>query len=156
QGWAPDYWDVWNEPNGTCCPRFSPLDLATVSVDRWLETYIVAWQAIRSVDPHAQVIGPSLSALQWAPGSPQEFDLDTFLAYSAAHHVVWSAISWHENTAAPSPADGGLVGAPCLRVAREQASDEGDVERIVAARRAGDAQRRPTNGAGPPRSPLRM
>lgn len=105
QGWAPNYWDVWNEPNGTCCPRFSPVDLATASVDKWLETYVVAWQAIKSVDPRAQVIGPSLSALQWAPGSPSEFDLDTFLAYSAAHHVVWSAISWHENTNAPSPGD---------------------------------------------------
>jgi hypothetical protein len=66
---------------------------------------VIAWQAIKAVDPGAQVIGPSLSALQWAPGSPHEFDLDTFLAYSAAHHVVWSAISWHENTTAPSPGD---------------------------------------------------
>lgn len=105
QGWAPDYWDVWNEPNGTCCPKFSPADQHTISVSRWLETYELAWQAIKAVDKNAKVIGPSLSALQWAPGSPAEFDLDTFLAFSTAHHLRWDAISWHENTSAPSPGD---------------------------------------------------
>ncbi|MCU1428686.1 MAG: carbohydrate-binding protein [Actinomycetia bacterium] len=105
QGWAPNYWDVWNEPNGTCCPRFSPADQATVTVGRWMQTYALAWQAIKSVDPNAQVVGPSLSALQWAPGAPAEFDLDTFLSYSAAHNVRWDAVSWHENTSAPSPGD---------------------------------------------------
>ncbi|MBV9951291.1 MAG: hypothetical protein JO291_05040 [Acidimicrobiia bacterium] len=104
-GWAPDYWDVWNEPNGTCCPRFSPADRSTITVSRWLKTYVLAWQAIKSVDAKARVVGPSLSALQWAPGAPAEFDLDTFLAYSATHHVTWDAISWHENTTAPSPGD---------------------------------------------------
>jgi hypothetical protein len=105
QGWAPDYWDVWNEPNGTCCPRFSPVDQTTVTVQRWLQTYVLAWQAIKAVDPSAKAIGPSLSALQWAPGDPEEFDLDTFLAYSAAQGVKWDAVSWHENTTAPSPGD---------------------------------------------------
>jgi hypothetical protein len=105
QGWAPNYWDVWNEPNGTCCPRFSPADQDTITVARWLQTYMVAWRAIKAVDPNARAIGPSLSALQWAPGAPAEFDLDTFLAKSAQQHVVWDGISWHENTTAPSPGD---------------------------------------------------
>jgi hypothetical protein len=105
RGSSPDYWDVWNEPNGTCCPRFSPSDVATVTIDRWLQTYELAWKTIKAADPTAKVIGPSLSALQWAPGSPAEFDLDTFLAYSAAHGVTWDAVSWHENTLAPSPGD---------------------------------------------------
>ena len=61
QGWAPDYWDVWNEPNGTCCPKFSPTDQQTITVARWLETYEVAWQAIKAVDKNARVIGPSLA-----------------------------------------------------------------------------------------------
>jgi hypothetical protein len=105
QGWAPNYWDVWNEPNGTCCPRFSPLDQQTVSVDRWLRTYEIAWREIKAVDPSARIIGPSLSALQWAPGAPAEFDLETFLSYSAAHGLTWDAVSWHENSTAPSPGD---------------------------------------------------
>jgi hypothetical protein len=107
QGWAPDYWDIWNEPNGLCCPRFNAVDQLTTSVDRWLQTYVLAWKEIKAVDPNARVIGPSLSALQWAP-APQttpEFDLDTFLTYSAAHGVVWDAISWHENSLAPSSGD---------------------------------------------------
>jgi hypothetical protein len=105
EGWSPDYWDVWNEPNGTCCPRFSEADRRTTTVDRWLETYVLANREIRAADPDARVVGPSLSALQWAPGAPAEFDLDTFLAHSAAHDVRWDAISWHENQTAPLPGD---------------------------------------------------
>jgi hypothetical protein len=104
-GWAPDYWDVWNEPNGLCCPRFNALDLSSITVARWLRTYEIAWKAIKTVDPSAKVIGPSLSALQWAPGGPREFDLDTFLSYAATHGLRWDAISWHENSLAPSPGD---------------------------------------------------
>jgi hypothetical protein len=103
QGWSPDYWDVWNEPNGTCC--FSPSDLATVTVDRWLRTYVVAWQAIKSVDPAAKVSGPGLTWLQWAPGDHAEFDLERFLSYSAARGVVWDAVSWNENSLRPLPGD---------------------------------------------------
>src|SRR4051794_3823252 len=104
-GWTPDYWDVWNEPNGLCCPRFGPADVATITVDRWLEMYVRAWRAIKSADPDAKVVGPSLSALQWEPGAPHEFDLDTFLTYSAAQGVRWDAVAWHENNSAPSPGD---------------------------------------------------
>ena len=24
EGWSPDYWDIWNEPNGVCCPAVQP------------------------------------------------------------------------------------------------------------------------------------
>ncbi|MBV8951475.1 MAG: hypothetical protein JOZ99_11410, partial [Actinobacteria bacterium] len=104
-GWLPDYWDIWNEPNGTCCPTFSPADQRTITIPKWLETYAIAWRAIKSVDPAAKIVGPSLSALQWAPGSPQEFDINTFLFYSAAQGLHWDALSWHESTVAPSPGD---------------------------------------------------
>jgi hypothetical protein len=100
-GALPDYWDVWNEPTQV----FSPADLATVTVDRWLQAYEVAWRAIKSVSPTAKIIAPSLSALQWAPGSPWEFDLDTFLGFSAAHGLQWDAVAWHENLIRPSPGD---------------------------------------------------
>jgi hypothetical protein len=104
-GASPDYWEVWNEPNGLCCPRFSPADLTTVTVDRWFQTYEIAWKAIKAADPTAKLIGPSLSYLQWAPGGAHEFDLETFLTYSAAHGLTWDAISWHENNSAPLWAD---------------------------------------------------
>ncbi len=104
-GWSPDYWDIWNEPNGKCCPMFRPTDQGTVSVARWLQAYEIAWKAIRAADPSAKVVGPTLSALQWAPGSPDEFDLNTFLFYSAANGLHWDAVSWHESTVAPSPGD---------------------------------------------------
>ncbi len=105
EGWSPKYWDVWNEPNGLCCPKFSPADVKTITVDRWLETYVRAWRAIKTADPTAKIVGPSISELQWAPGAPREFDLDTFLSYSAKNGVTWDAISWHENNTAPLPGD---------------------------------------------------
>ncbi len=97
EGWSPDYWDIWNEPNGTCCPKFSPRDQRTMTVDRWLWTYDAAYRAIKSVDPNAKIIGPSTSVLRWVPdASLPEFDLDTFLRFSAGRGLVWDAISWHE------------------------------------------------------------
>jgi hypothetical protein len=107
EGWAPDYWDVWNEPNGRCCPRFNPADLETVTTSRWLETFERAWRAIKAADPDAGVVGPSLSALQWSPEprAPWEFDIETFLAHSERRGLRWDAITWHENNPNPSPGD---------------------------------------------------
>jgi hypothetical protein len=109
EGWAPDYWDVWNEPNGVCCPAFRPEDVPTATTERWLQTYEEAWRAIKAADPGAKVIGPSTTALQWTgdhwPDPAPEFDLDTFLRYAADHDLVWDAVSWHESGLQPINGD---------------------------------------------------
>lgn len=109
EGWSPDYWDVWNEPNGLCCPKFAPRDLASRTTDRWLKTYEVAWHAIKAADPDAKVIGPSTSTLYATaahrPPSASELDLDTFLAHAEARGLVWDAVSWHENSHHPGIGD---------------------------------------------------
>jgi hypothetical protein len=109
EGWAPDYWDVWNEPNGVCCPAFRPDDVPTATTERWLQTYEEAWRAVKAADPDAKVVAPSTTTLQWTgdhwPDPALEFDLDTFLQYAADHGLVWDAVSWHESSLQPITGD---------------------------------------------------
>ena len=58
EGWSPDYWDIWNEPNGVCCPAFSPAARATQTPELWLQTYEEAWRAIKDVDGSAKIVAP--------------------------------------------------------------------------------------------------
>jgi len=65
-----DYWDIQNEPDG-------PIDGVRPTVSEVLQEFSVAANAIRSVDPSAKVMGPSLSAFNDQPGNT--LDLATFL-----------------------------------------------------------------------------
>lgn len=109
EGWSPDYWDVWNEPNGTCCPKFTAAGVASATPALWLQTYEEAWKAIKSADPSAKVVGPSTSLLQWTnelwPDPKPEIDLDRFLAYSTEKGLVWDAVTWHESYLQPGGGD---------------------------------------------------
>ena len=82
-----DYWDIQNEPDG-------PIDGVQPTVNQALLEFAVAAGAIRSVDPSARLMGPSLSAFNDRSGPT--LDLSTFLAYVAAQHIRVDAISWHE------------------------------------------------------------
>lgn len=71
----------------------------------------MAYQAIRSVDPRAQIIGPSSEHFSDAPGEYGNPDLDlvTFLRFSAARHLALAAVSWHEIDDTPSPASNSVA-----------------------------------------------
>ncbi len=119
EGWSPDYWDIWNEPNGTCCPKFDAAGVASATPERWLQMYEEAWRAIKAVDPDAKVVGPSTSALYWTnelwPDPKPELNLDRFLTYSAEKDLVWDAVTWHENWLKPT---GGDISYSIVNVAR--------------------------------------
>jgi hypothetical protein len=97
-----DYWDVQNEPG--YAHLLAPQDRPTVTVANLLQQYLVTYQAIKTADPQARVIGPSLDAYRdRGQGSPM--DLPTFLDFSAGHGLHFDALSWHENADATKPED---------------------------------------------------
>jgi hypothetical protein len=74
-----DYWDVANEPD----------NFWTGTPDQFLELLHRSHNAIRSVDPNAKLVAPSIS----------HFDpiiLNWVLDYIAAQGLTYSALSWHE------------------------------------------------------------
>ncbi len=111
-----DYWDVYNEPGSSS--YYAPANYATVTPALLLEQFLVAYQAIKAVDPGAAIIGPSSSHFSDSPAeysTPQQPDRDpdmvTFLNFAAAHHLQLAAVSWHElnDTVATRPADNTLL-----------------------------------------------
>lgn len=74
-------WDIWNEPDGK---YFWPHDR-----DRFFETWRVAVLKLRSLDPRAEIVGPSLARFseEW---------LKAFVLYAKEHDVLPDVISWHE------------------------------------------------------------
>lgn len=109
-GRRPDYWDIQNEPDGESAPGtyFNAVDASTVTADREMAQFDAAYQAIESVDPTAKPVGPSLGLFRTVPDPQHRFlDLTTFLDYSAAHRLVWSAVTWHENSSQMAAGDTG-------------------------------------------------
>lgn len=100
------YWDVQNEP-----PGFAP---SGGTLRDYLDIYLHAYRAIKSVDPSARIVGPSIA--QFAPAPPSavcdlaqacgierslettgvQIDLQTFIRFAAAHRLHFYAITWHE------------------------------------------------------------
>lgn len=75
------HWDIWNEPN---LSQFWP-----GSQSQFFEIWRLAVVQIRSLDPAAVIIGPSVSG----------FDLSyiqTFLSYAKANNVLPDVLSWHD------------------------------------------------------------
>ncbi len=96
-----NYWDVFNEPGEP--GYYSADNYATVTPALLLQQFLDTYQDIKSVDPSAAVIGPSLEEWQDYPNqygsasSPEHaFDMDTFLNFAAANNLQLAAISWHE------------------------------------------------------------
>jgi hypothetical protein len=86
-----DYWEIENEPDG----YLAPSSKIRATPGQALAQFETGVAAIRSVDPHARIVGPSLGAYNDQPGSPT-LDLVTFLNDMVAHHIRVDAISWHE------------------------------------------------------------
>lgn len=74
-------WDIWNEPNGR---YFWGRDQA-----QFFETWKHGYQKIRSIDPRATIVGPSIS------GYDQKY-LEAFLLYAKQNGIVPDLLSWHE------------------------------------------------------------
>ena len=102
-GWAPTYWDLFNEPEnltcGAACTWFSTADQATVTTANLLQMFSVEYQAVKAADPNAKVVAPSLTAYHDVPGEANDaIDMATFVQYAAANGIRPDAISWHEST----------------------------------------------------------
>lgn len=88
-----DYWEVQNEPSGSCCG----------TITQQLTMYQLAYDAIKAVDPTAKVMGPSLDGFSDAPfptsgvfANQSSLDLRTFLQFAVDHGEHWDALAWHE------------------------------------------------------------
>jgi hypothetical protein len=87
------YWDVQNEPGagGYYASGVTP------TVDQLLTQYKIAYQTIKSVDPNAKVVAPSL--VTWrdrADQSPGQLDMRTFLDYAVLNGIKFDAVSYHD------------------------------------------------------------
>ena len=85
-----DYWEVYNEPDWD----LPAPEAGSVTPDKLLTQFLVAYQAIRSVVPDAQIIGPSTSHWLAEPTS-RSFSMPQFLSFAASHQLGLAAISWH-------------------------------------------------------------
>ena len=99
-----DYWDVYNEPGWT--GYYSPADFASETPDDLLQQFLVTYQIIKSVDPAAAIIGPSIGEWSLTPLAPNnlthEPDLGTFLRFASAHGLQLAAVAWHDNGKPPA------------------------------------------------------
>lgn len=102
-----DYWDVYNEPGWY--GYYSPADFANVTPDDLLEQFLYTYQDIKSIDPSAQIIGPSVGIMTFTPIPTNsstwtdwhQFDMTTFLDFCAQHGLQLAAVAWHEDGAGP-------------------------------------------------------
>lgn len=98
-----DYWDVYNEPGWF--NYYSHDDFESETPQELLQQFLVTYQTIKSVDPSAAIIGPSLGAMYFSPLPPNqtthEPDMTTFLDFAAAHGLQLAAVAWHENGMPP-------------------------------------------------------
>jgi hypothetical protein len=102
-----DYWDIQNEPGAA--GYYNATDFGNLTPQNLLQQFRVAYNAIKSVNPSAQILGPSMSHYADYPGeyNTHELDLVTFLNYAVANRMKLAAISWHEvdDTVGPNPGD---------------------------------------------------
>ena len=99
-----DYWDVYNEPGWN--NYYSAADFASETPDDLLQQFLVSYQAIKSVDPGAAIVGPSIGEWSLTPLPPNnlthEPDLGTFLRFAAMHGLQLAAVAWHDNGKTPA------------------------------------------------------
>ncbi len=79
-------WDIWNEPDGAF--------FWARSQAQFFETYRRAVVKIRSIDPNATIVGPSIA--YYGTGSGLGQWLKSFLLYAKANNVLPNILSWHE------------------------------------------------------------
>lgn len=94
-----DYWDVVNEPPSKQTGSGTP--------EQYYEQLRHAHDAIRTVDPDAKIVAPSLTTYadvlppEGHRSSKRNLELKTFLDFAVANNLRFDAISWHENTGNP-------------------------------------------------------
>lgn len=86
-------WEIQNEPEGYPYSPSQPPTRALVDMQ-----YLKAYQAIKSVDPNARVIGPSITYQYQNLNAPWYVDLKTFIPFAAANGMKLYAIAWHDNS----------------------------------------------------------
>jgi hypothetical protein len=99
-----DFWDIYNEPGWT--NEYSSSDYQSMTPDDLLQQFLNAYQDIRSVDPAAAIVGPSIGDMVFSPvpaNDPvtHEPDMTTFLNFAAAHNLQLAAVAWHQNGFTP-------------------------------------------------------
>ena len=109
-GMRVDYWDVYNEPDAVTQNYYPTAQASTVTADRLLTQFLVTYQAIKSILPDAQIIGPSLSNFNVASTSTT-FSMQQFLNFAAANNLSLAALSWHYDFNAPSKIQGQVSAA---------------------------------------------
>ena len=108
-GWAPEYWDLANEPDLMSNPAngyFAPSISSKATPDNLLQMMLVAYQAIKAADPTAKIVGPSMAEYQDSVQAPPDRpNVRTFLQFAAANNMVLDAITWHEDNEQSSSYD---------------------------------------------------
>jgi hypothetical protein len=105
-----DYWEIYNEPGGND-GLYTAAGWESETPDLLLEQFLVAYDAVKSVDPTAQIVGPDTEFWNDYPSefasSNQGFDMVTFLNFAAFFGLKLAAISWHEilDNVGPTPED---------------------------------------------------
>jgi hypothetical protein len=88
------YWDIQNEPDNYAYDPHSPPNRTNVE-----QQYLVAYNAIKAVDPNAKIVGPSID---WVYEDPAKLiDMETFIPFAAANGLKFTALSWHDNGHVP-------------------------------------------------------
>ena len=80
-------WEPWNEPDywpGTVSDK--------EKFQQFMEAFLVAYRAVKKIDPSAKFAGPSLSAESW-PAARQR--LEVFLQFCADHNIELTNLTWH-------------------------------------------------------------
>lgn len=98
------YWEVYNEPGWK--DYYTPADFQRETPAELLEQFLVTYNAIRSVDPNAAIVGPSIGKFATQPLAPSdptthEPDINTFLKFCAQHHLRLAAVALHDNGKTP-------------------------------------------------------
>ena len=104
-GWAPEYWDLANEPDGLrFSPKFfSPATRGTATAANVLQMLLVTYEAIKAADPTAKIVGPSVGIYVDAFDAPTDrINMGSFLSFAAANNMRLDAVSWHENAESAS------------------------------------------------------
>lgn len=83
-------WEPWNEPD-YWQPQ-NPNDTEQEKFQQYLDAFLMAYNAVKKVDPNAQFAGPSLSANDWPTARAR---IETFLRFCAEHHIEVAHLAWH-------------------------------------------------------------
>ena len=99
------YWEIYNEPGWY--DYYAPADFQKETPADLLQQFLVTYQVIKSVDPSAAIVGPSIGQFATKPLSPNdpkthEPDINTFLQFCAQHHLKLAAVAFHDNNKTPA------------------------------------------------------